>query len=115
MDVRQLHDEVDKLRIRAKNVRSDVEQANVSASGMDGRGDPDGARLELERAKQLEQQASDLEREAERMSLEAEEKIKRARDIEQRQEQIQKDAAAQIENLEREKRSLTGNSVGLFG
>jgi hypothetical protein len=49
------------------------------------------------------------------MSLEAEEKIKRANDIERKQEQIQKDAVAAVENLEKEKRSLTGNSTGLFG
>jgi hypothetical protein len=115
MDVRQLHDEADKLQVRAKNVRSDAYQAQVSADGLNGRGDQDAARIEAERAKQLEKEAAELERQAQQMSLEAEEKIKRANDIERKQEQIQKDAAAAVENLEKEKRSLTGNSTGLFG
>jgi hypothetical protein len=115
MDVRQLHDEVDKLRIRAKNVRSDAHQAQVSADGMNGRGDQNGARIEADRAKQLEKEAAELERQAQQMSIEAEEKLKWASNIEHKQEQIQKDAAAAIENLEKEKRGLTGNGAGLFG
>ena len=115
MDIRQLHDEVDKLQVRVKTLRSDAEQARVSARGHEDRGDETAGRLEIEKAERFEREAADLERQAEQMTLDAEEKIKRARDIEAKQEQIQKDAAAAIDNLEKEKRSLTGNSTGLFG
>lgn len=115
MDVRQLHDEVDKLQVRAKALYADAERAKTSASGLSSQGDETAGRLETEKADRLEREAAGLERQAQQMSLEAEEKIKRARDIEAKQEQIQKDAAAAVENLEKEKRSLTGNSTGLFG
>jgi hypothetical protein len=114
MDVRQLHDEADKLQIRARTLRSDAQQAKVSANGASSRSDQDTARVAADRAMQLEQEAAELDRQAQQMSIEAEEKLKRARDIDQKQAQIKKDADAAVDNLEKEKRSLTGNSTGLF-
>lgn len=114
MDVRQLHDEEEKMRVRAKSLRSDAQRAKESADGLRGRGDEDGATLEEKRMKDLEQQADEIDRQADKFALDAADKLKQAQDIERKEEQVRRDAEAALEELARQKRSLTGNSTGLF-
>jgi hypothetical protein len=114
MDIRQLHDEEEKMRVRARSLRSDAQRASDSAAGMRGRDDEEGALLEERRAKDLERQADEIDRQADKAALDAADKLKRAQDIERQEEQIKKDAESALDDLERQKRSLTGNSTGLF-
>jgi hypothetical protein len=114
LDVRQLHDEEEKMRVRARSLRSDAQHAKDSAIGMRGRGDEDGAVLEERRMSDLEQQADEIDKQADKLALDAADKLKRAQDIERQEEQIKRDAEAALSDLEKQKRSLTGNSTGLF-
>lgn len=114
MNARDLRKEAEKTRTRARATQSDAQITKVTADGHDQRGDTAAAGVEQDRVTALERQAAELEQRADEMEHEADEKLRQAQELAGKQEQIRKDADAQINELEKQKRDLTGESSGLF-
>lgn len=114
MNARDLRNEAEKIRTRVNATKSDAQITRVTADGYSQRGDDLAASVEQNRVETLECQAAELEQQAEAMEGEAEEKMRQALELSRQQEQIQKDTEAQINELEKQKRDLTGESSGLF-
>lgn len=114
MNARDLRNEAEKIRTRAHAAQSDAQITKVTADGYSQRGDDSAASVEQSRVEALERQAAELVQQAEVMEHEADEKLRQAHELSTQQEQIRKDADAQINELEKQKRNLTGHSSGLF-
>jgi hypothetical protein len=115
MDARELRKQAEKTKTRAGSLWNDVDRVKVNVSGLKSRGAEDDVRVEEKRAVELEQQARALEQQAEALESDALEKERRAQEIERQQEAVKKETQAKLDELEKQKRDLTGGPIGLFG
>ena len=101
-------------RVKADKLRSDAVRLEQSASGYENIGDTTKAEVDRKNAEKFNQEADRLEQEIQNADRELQRLTQRALDIERQQEQIERESKRQLDDLEKEKRNVKGETTSLF-
>lgn len=113
MNVKQLKDEADRLRLEASTKRKQADRFTYNAEDYEKAEDTEKAEIERTEAAKLIAEAEEAERNAQRHDQGALEQETRAIALDQEQSALQQDFDQKMKDIERRKAELRGG-VGLF-
>ena len=113
MNVKQLRDESERLRLDAQTKRKQADRFTFNANDYDKADDPVKAGIERMEAAKLIEEAVTAEQKADELDQDAATQEARALEIDKRQADLQAEHDRQMKALESEKARLRGG-VGLF-
>ncbi len=114
MDARQLEKEIEKLRVNAQSQRQQAERYRQNAEGVKSRGDDVTARIDEQKADAAMKEAERMERDADKANDRLQDNLREANGIKQKEAELESNFKREMDQLERRKRQLLGESSLLF-
>jgi len=110
--IQQLHDAADKERQKADGLRGESQKQRLKAQ--DSMDNPNIALVAANESQKDEEKAALHDQQAAKLLAEATDLEARALEINRRKNEIQANAQAQIDQLDREEKALRGEARGMF-